>query len=598
VITTERVQSLRNNLSSPLVIHLSDKIDLRELRLYDFSFFSSLLEGNTAIRELRADYLPPNIDHDVSVRDEADNKVRVPLYAHIVAELLSKPTKIRLLDLSNNFVGPQGLESLCKALETQSGLTSLQTLGLSHTLMGPSGCVALSKMLLKYEHLTSLDIGTNDIGAEGSDALAASLASPGCSLKILDLSHCFSSARYAEKVILALKDNTKLEQLSIRGSFATAAVGRALSVALSSPTSALHWLDISSLPMYGCNNAVEGLKDGLIQTRSLRTLVMQQCSLINQSAEALSEAISLNSSLENLDLGGSAMRYGNMYYSNNMSSQGYTMLFRAVTANPKIKNFSFSTNEKIMAGAPLPDAANNHRALADLVSHRRTLQTLDIRGLTLKSAVTETSFYTALSENRSLTSLTLCNADLPGGAAKLLAAFLSRNTTLKRLDISYNKQLGWLFVNEYIALLRASAGESPLIEELDVSFCEFDPITIEEFAKALEARNKNLRWLNLGGNEIRNKGALAFASLLVKQSRSCRLQYLDFSKGWIGSAGLTALMNACNATNSVFEVKLQGNLSGALLNPPESVANFTEELSRPRRCSYAYASYADEGVKG
>jgi hypothetical protein len=82
VITTERVQSLRNNLSSPLVIHLSDKIDLRELRLYDFSFFSSLLEGNTAIRELRADYLHPNFYHTKSASDEADNKVRVPLYAH------------------------------------------------------------------------------------------------------------------------------------------------------------------------------------------------------------------------------------------------------------------------------------------------------------------------------------------------------------------------------------------------------------------------------------------------------------------------------------------------------------------------------------
>lgn len=85
------------------------------------------------------------------------------------AAALKVNTTLTALSLSGNSVGNEGGKLLAEALEVNSSLTHLSLF--ANYYLHAEGVIALADSLLVNETLVRLDLGSNDIGIEGLDAL-------------------------------------------------------------------------------------------------------------------------------------------------------------------------------------------------------------------------------------------------------------------------------------------------------------------------------------------------------------------------------------------------------------------------------------------
>jgi Ran GTPase-activating protein (RanGAP) involved in mRNA processing and transport len=99
-----------------------------------------------------------------------------------------RPTSLQKLDLGSNNIGAEGAASLADALKAN---TSLQILDLRYNVIGASGAAgaagaaALADALKANTSLQTLYLGVNNIGTEGAAAIADALK-VNCTLLQLD----------------------------------------------------------------------------------------------------------------------------------------------------------------------------------------------------------------------------------------------------------------------------------------------------------------------------------------------------------------------------------------------------------------------------
>ena len=86
---------------------------------------------------------------------------------------------LKSANLGMNDIGDEGVIAISEALKTNSTLTELglDSLSRSTNKIGPAGAQALAHMLKVNSALVSLNIEDNEIGDEGTAALAAVLPS-------------------------------------------------------------------------------------------------------------------------------------------------------------------------------------------------------------------------------------------------------------------------------------------------------------------------------------------------------------------------------------------------------------------------------------
>ncbi|KAK3280020.1 hypothetical protein CYMTET_12124 [Cymbomonas tetramitiformis] len=231
----------------------------------------------------------------IMMQDIRDDKVQELNLRHkligfpgalVLSKLLVFNTSLNTVDVSWNYIGPEGAKALAVVLTPNAeGVfnTSLNTLKLGDNKIGPEGAKALAAALTSNEEgvfntsLNSLHLEDNNIGPDGAKTLAAALTPN------------------AEGVF-----NTSLNTLNLHGNEIGPEGAKALAVALTPNAEGVFNTSLNTLDLYRNGIGLEGAKalaialtpneKGVFNT-SLNTLVLQYNNLGDECKAAMQEAI-------------------------------------------------------------------------------------------------------------------------------------------------------------------------------------------------------------------------------------------------------------------------------------------------------------------
>ncbi|CAF3963655.1 unnamed protein product [Adineta steineri] len=136
--------------------------------------------------------------------------------ASIIAAGLKDNTTLETLNLEKNSIGDKGVKSLSNVLLTKN--SSLQRLDINENNITNIGAQYLAELLKITTNLIWLGLHTNDIGDQGIELLANTLAYDNRHLQVLDL--CFNKSvtdRSVESIITMVKHNRSLKRFHMYG---------------------------------------------------------------------------------------------------------------------------------------------------------------------------------------------------------------------------------------------------------------------------------------------------------------------------------------------------------------------------------------------
>jgi Ran GTPase-activating protein (RanGAP) involved in mRNA processing and transport len=258
--------------------------------------------------------------------------------------------------------------------------------------------------------------------------------------------------------------------------------------------------DLFALSFYGCNIGDEGAKAlgaSLAHNRSLRVLNLSQNSISDEGLIALSSFVTSNRKLKGLHLS-----------TNHIGDQGVEALVSALLLTPsrsRLRSLSLDGNTRI--------SVQGFRAITRILRSRKcTLDDLNLDRIINIGEEGRKILGSGLSSNKSLLTLSLCNASINDIGMRNLVAGLVSNTSLQALDISSNTSI-------------TAAGLSHFKQYFEAPTCSLQFLGIysmnigEEGALALVdalTHNKSLKelkmWRDISG--ITRTGWKAFSKLL------------------------------------------------------------------------------------
>lgn len=134
-----------------------------------------------------------------------------------VIELIDQLQKIKLqtLNISNNYLGPKGLEILAEMLVNNTTMTSLNLAGND---IGCEGAKKIGEVLSQNQVLKELILSNNCIQQEGANFIAEAISKyiDSTSLTSLDLSSNIIGWEGVKKLILVQSQNTALTSLNLK----------------------------------------------------------------------------------------------------------------------------------------------------------------------------------------------------------------------------------------------------------------------------------------------------------------------------------------------------------------------------------------------
>ncbi|KAG1955946.1 NACHT, LRR and PYD domains-containing protein 12-like [Pimephales promelas] len=206
---------------------------------------TSALRSNSHLRELN---LSENIIGDKGVamlsdglKDPHCKLERLTLYdCKITAEgcaaltsALRSNSHLRELDLTGNIIGGKGVALLSDGLKDPH--CKLEKLRLRYCKITAEGCAALTSALRSNSHLRELDLSENIIGGKGVALLSDGLKDPHCKLEKLGLRYCEITDEGCAALTSALRSNSHLRELDLRGNIIGDASVKSLSALKDNP---------------------------------------------------------------------------------------------------------------------------------------------------------------------------------------------------------------------------------------------------------------------------------------------------------------------------------------------------------------------------
>ncbi|MDF2378770.1 MAG: hypothetical protein P1V18_00910 [Candidatus Gracilibacteria bacterium] len=194
----EKVQEDRNKIA-PYEYYINEKkevvIDMRYLDIETLEML--LIHPHSRIRSLYIQNL------------SAEDAIRISKILQI------KNCQLKSLDISENYIGPEGGKVIAKALKSEH--CQLQSLNIWDNNLGPEEGKAIGEALQSQHcQLKSLDISDNNLGPEAGKAIAEALQSKNCQLKSLDMSDNILDPEGGKAIAEALQsENCKLQNLNI-----------------------------------------------------------------------------------------------------------------------------------------------------------------------------------------------------------------------------------------------------------------------------------------------------------------------------------------------------------------------------------------------
>ncbi|KAM6957776.1 LOW QUALITY PROTEIN: protein NLRC3-like [Aplochiton taeniatus] len=181
----------------------------------------------------------------------------------LVSALISNPSHLSELDLSNNDLQHSGVKLLSAGLGSPH--CRLETLKLNECRLEKTCCESLASALISNpSHLRELDLRNNDLHDSGVKLLSAGLGSPYCRRETLRLSRCLVTEEGCASLASALSSNPSyLRQLDLSYNHPGDSGVKVLSALLEDPYCRLetlhvehggeHWIKPELLRRYFCN---------------------------------------------------------------------------------------------------------------------------------------------------------------------------------------------------------------------------------------------------------------------------------------------------------------------------------------------------------
>ncbi|XP_042301381.1 ribonuclease inhibitor [Sceloporus undulatus] len=245
---------------------LSSKSSLTELHLGDNTL------GTSGVKVLCQGLLDPNCQlenlHLEYCELSAEN-------VEAISSALRTKSSLKELNLSNNSLGDAAVKQLCQSvLDTRC---NLQTLRLENCDVTANSCEDLSTVLSTKPSLTELCIGENKIGDTGVALLCQAVLNPNCKVQKLWLWECGISASGCKDLSNIIGTKETLKEMSLIG---------------------------NDLKDEGMEFLCQGLKN---PNTKLQSLWMRECGLTRACCKNLGLALSANSVLKDLHIGGNKL---------------------------------------------------------------------------------------------------------------------------------------------------------------------------------------------------------------------------------------------------------------------------------------------------
>ena len=344
------------------------------------------------------------------------------------------------------------------------------------------------------------------------------------------LSECLSSEKSLEtRLVFTIGNHLNLSFLTkvnlssseINNGFA-AAISRALTL-----NSTLNYLDLglNSIGDAGASRLSQALK----VNSTLNYLDLRFNSIGDAGAFGLSQVLTVNSTLNYLDLG-----------RNSIGGAGASRLSQALTVNSTLNHLGLGGNSIGDAGAC---------RLSQALTVNSTLNHLNL-GLNSIGDAGASGLSQALAVNSSLTYLNLNNNSISDAGASGLSQALTVNSTLNHLNLGLN----------IIGAAGASCLSQALKSNSSLTCLHLMQNSIGDagticFSQAL-AVNSSLTTLNLSGNDFGDNGASCLSQVLAVNTT---LTTLLLPNNSIGDAGASCLCEALKVNSSLTHLDLNNN---------------------------------------
>ena len=269
-------------------------------------------------------------------------------------------------------------------------------------------------------------------------------------------------------------------------------------------------------------------KEVLLEAKSLErvTLELSECS--DDGAVHISGLIESSSTIKHVSL-----------LLNNVGEKGAMVLSKGLSQS-SLESFSIYATQLDLHDRFIGDTGTGH--IADAVKNHSTLQSLSIT----QNGVSNfglSSIIRSLESKSLVAELDLRSNQIDSEGAKMIGTFLINNVTLKRLILNGNRAVGCEGVKE----IASSLCHNSSLEHLGLRSCGIGKNGAERFAMTL-SRNSTLKVLDLCGNTEVGDDAVELISRGLKDNQS--LLELNLSSCGLGDEGCAHLADALltNAT--------------------------------------------------
>ena len=475
--------------------------DIKTPYLTKFAFSNTNICGNLATEISRFLSQCTNLQ----VLDMSHNNLSTS-NAVIIFKGIKNILNLKAIDISYNTITDEAAESIATVLSNNNQLKSLN---LSSNHLRSEGFVKICDGMKNTVYLKKLGIGCNEISVTAVSHIAT-LLFHNVELEELDLSNNFMQTAGIVTVFRSLKNISSLRKVYLQGNIITREAANDIAVILSQNIK-LEELDIScsNLQVAGATKILEYMR----HISTLTKLNIAHNMISDEMPEYIVDILSSNSKLQELNLSHS-------YLKDLATLKGLKMT--------SLTKFYFSSSNIDKQSA---------NALSLFLSHCTNLQVLDLSSINLQGGCIE------IVNGLDICNLTECNFRDNGITTDLadkIAAFLSHNHKLEKLDLSYNdlKESGiqeiLLSINVYnLRKLNISNNQitgdlkhiadiltlATNILEFDLSYNKLSSDIIEFFLHKTINLFVNLTILNLSGNDICAGAATALANVLSENAK-------------------------------------------------------------------------------
>ena len=518
-----------------------------------------------------------------------DLRLHVNPISHIAASHLAtllECSSLREIDISNGSKEGSSMEQFLEVLIHNSALTQLTLRGysISHRCaivlaelleqsslhkLDISNCdkegsviETLCQALIHSNRLTHLRLGGNDIGHSATGSI----------LKSLNINH---NRHLEAALVAAILRRNPVEFLSI-SNCSIDSVGMGSICSAIKTSSILKSLNISKNVMNDVK--LPSAFTTMLSQTPLKELDMSHCDLREDAIAEVCTALSTNTTLTHLRLGGNDFV---------MSKQATSKLVLILTSTPlevidihgcSIAEdnmddiYSALSTSTTITHILLPNTRNydQKNIVLDAIFEalRRNKSLTDLRLRVNRISHIAASCLTTLLECSSLREIDISDCSKEGSSMRQFLEVLIHNSTLTHLTLrGYS-------ISHRCAIILAKLLKLSSLHKLDISNCDKEGSVMETLCQALTQSNR-LTHLRLGGNDIGHSATSSMpvsfdmyrighseAALVATILRRNPVEFLSISNCGIDSVGLESICSAIKTSSILKSLNISGNRIG------------------------------------